>query len=239
MIQTYPTDCIQGFIGGQWWEETPNNTKERWRLGKALVRHVSAEAYEIIPKGRNKATEHSTADIEICRLDVSKRPPAMTDLPLAGMPVYQGERIAVQRAKFRPVLILATPGCTIEKSIREGLCRSIHCPTYIVAPFYGADQDGTRAGLSPEFVSRIKQFRYSQFFWDSLPIGGPNGSLLRFDQIQPIEPDLAAWVSTPFKLSEDAALILEDHLRWHITQTQPIVDSLIAYFRQAIQDRPV
>jgi len=236
MTPTYPTDCIQHFVEGPWWVETPKTSKERWRLGKALVRHVSAEAYEIIPKGRTKATEHDKADIEIARFDASKPSPKLTGLPLAGMPIYPRERIAVQRAKVRPVLILATPGCKIEEDIRKGLCRYIHCPTYIVAPFYGTDQDGTRGGLSPEFVSRIKQLQYSQFFWDSLPIGGQSGSLLRLDQIQPIEPDIAAWVTTPFKLSEDAALILEEHLRWHITQTQPAENSLIAYFRQSAQE---
>lgn len=239
MTPTYPTDCLQHHIGGPWWVETPNASKERWRLGKALVRHVSAEAYEIIPKGRTIATEHDKADIEITKFDASTPPPQLTALPLAGMPVYPRERLAVQRAKVRPVLILATPGCVIEEAIRKGLAKSIHCPTYLVAPFYGADQDGTRAGLAPEFVSRIKQFQYSQFFWDSLPIEGPKGSVLRFDQIQPVEPDLAAWKPTTFKLSEDAALILEEQLRWHITQTHPAEDSLFAYFRQQLQERPV
>ncbi len=58
--------------------------------------------------------------------------------------------------------------------------------TLLVAPYYGVDLDGMRAGYPPKFVDAVKHTVYPQFFVDMLPLSGSDFSMMRFDQIQPV-----------------------------------------------------
>ncbi|HKY21623.1 MAG TPA: hypothetical protein VJM31_10415 [Vicinamibacterales bacterium] len=87
-----------------------------------------------------------------------------------------------------------------------------------MAPYYGVDSDGTRAGWNPEFVKRIQRAEYSQYLWDILPIGGcEDGSILRLDHVLPVGVDPSNWGLTEFKLSDAALALTDEWLTWHVT----------------------
>lgn len=52
--------------------------------------------------------------------------------------------------------------------------------------------------------------------WDSLPIGGATGSVLRFDQIQPIGAHSDAMIPTDYCLTQDALEIMAEWLTWFL-----------------------
>ena len=76
--------------------------------------------------------------------------------------------------------MVASPGDTIEPRFTRHSASWQHRRALLVAPYYGVQADGTRAGWNPEFVSRIQRAEYSQYVWDRLPEGGlREGSILR------------------------------------------------------------
>jgi hypothetical protein len=163
----------------------------------------------------------------------------MNPLPVAGIPVYSGERLTLNRGKVRPALIIATPGTTIEQAVRAGLPKGHYAPTYLVAPFYTAASTGTQAGFSQEFVRRTKRCEYTQCFWDLLPISpGHPGSILRFDQIQAVEPDISSLQPTDWILSKEAQAVLHEMLVRHMSQTELDPEGLAIVAVEEIRKRP-
>lgn len=124
-------------------------------------------------------------------------------------------------------------------------------PSFLVAPYYGADPDGTRAGFPQEFVSRIRQAFYSQFFWDHLPSGLPHikhtecSSILRLDQVFPIyrkrEEDVAAWASTGWTLSCEARKVIDEWIRWGFqggVQAEGAIDTFRTILKEQEDEQP-
>ena len=129
-----------------------------------------------------------------------------------------GETHLVRRGKSRPVVVVASPGDTIEPRFTRHSASWQHRRALLVAPYYGVQADGTRAGWNPEFVSRIQRAEYSQYVWDRLPEGGlREGSILRLDHVFPIGDDPANWTLLGYRLRDDAKAILDEWLSWHIT----------------------
>ena len=62
-------------------------------------------------------------------------------------------------------------GSEISPVLRRGTPRYQTAPTLLVAPYYGAEQSGTRGGFTPEFVNRIRHCDHLQYLWYGLPIG--------------------------------------------------------------------
>ncbi len=87
----------------------------------------------------------------------------------------------------------------------------------LAAPYFGADQDGSRAGWPSEFVQRIKLAEYPQYAYDRLPIGGAVESILRLDQVQPIGRHHDSYELTEFCLTADAMDIIDSWLIWLVT----------------------
>jgi hypothetical protein len=87
----------------------------------------------------------------------------------------------------------------------------------LVAPYYGAEQSGTRGGFTPEFVKRIRRCEYPQYLWDVLPISGSSESILRLDHVQPISRLANSYEILPHRLSEEAMEIVDTHLAWLLT----------------------
>jgi hypothetical protein len=85
----------------------------------------------------------------------------------------------------------------------------------LVAPYYGADEDGTRAGYPKVFVERIQHAYYPQMMIDMLPLTGSQFSVLRLDQTQPIGAHHQAFHKTGYRLSEDALDVLIEWLDWY------------------------
>lgn len=104
----------------------------------------------------------------------------------------------------------------------------------LVAPFYGVDQDGTRAGFRPEFVQNIRRCLYPQFAWDQLPVKGSSESILMFNQIQSVGKHHESIDVTDYCLTEDAMKIIDERLTWHSTgllfENGPVND-----FRKSIE----
>jgi hypothetical protein len=123
------------------------------------------------------------------------------------------------RGKVRPVIVLSTGGDEVRKEHRTGAARWQSSPTLLVAPFYGADQDGSRGGWRPEFVQRIRRCEYPQYIWDRLPLSNVSESILRLDHIQPIGHHENSFDWTPHCLSDEALRIVDEWLYWLGTGT--------------------
>ena len=89
------------------------------------------------------------------------------DLPVAAMALHDDELWTAYRAKKRPCLVLVSDVPAVDNKLRRGMPKRSTAPTVIVAPYYGSDRDGTRAGYNPELVERIRHAEYPQFFCNS------------------------------------------------------------------------
>jgi hypothetical protein len=85
---------------------------------------------------------------------------------------------------------------------------------------------------------KVTHCEYTQFFWDKLPLGEHPGSILRFDQIQAVEPDINSLTPTEWMLSEDAQEILHELLLRHLTQIELDPNCQAAAAVDIIRDRP-
>lgn len=221
----YPLDTVQRLISSDhspWWVKKPQGAKdtpERWDLLVSLVPHLGdvphrAHLTRIEPELHTKLQ----AEVTAFHIDHHKPKPE-TDLPAAAFP----DGAFIYGGKVRPVLVVSHVHKSPSRSTR-GSARSVTKPSFMVAPYYGADPDGSRAGFPHEFVSRIRQAQYAQFFWDHLPSGLPHirhtecSSILRLDQVFPIyrrrEEDVAAWAATGWTLSPEARTVMEEWMRW-------------------------
>lgn len=234
----FPDNCIQNLLLS-WWEKKIPSKRERWRLAWAYVRHI-VEPYEVIVEGRSESRIHDSAMLTIRSfrsLSEVKTMPA--NLPVAGIPVHHGERLTLNRGKVRPALILATPGTQIEQSVRAGFPKGHYAPTYIVAPFFTASSSGAQSGYSAEFVRRTKLCEYTQCFWDLLPLTTEHsGSILRFDQMQAVEPDINSLAASEWILSEDAQIAMNELMIRHLSQARLKADGLVATAVQLLQKHP-
>jgi len=225
---TYPDDSIQNLCG-DWWEKTNEHRLEYGRLVKAFLPHVDQQANVLVAQGRTDPEAHQEADFEIQPLRANN-PPREAYLPVAGLPTYPGEVRIVQRAKKRPALVLSASGTEVESRLKTGAARYLTNRSVLVAPYYGADRSSKRGGWKLEFVQRIRRAQYPQYAWDSLPIDGVSESILRFDHIQPLGENAQAMEVTPYRLTTDAAEIVEEWLSWFRTG-ELNKDGVLAYFR--------
>ncbi len=231
MTPTYPDACIQS-LTGDWWEKTSDKNVARGSLLKVIVEYPDMKPYRLIPVGRGEdPRQHATANYRIEEFCTGDPMRVESALPVAGLPLRSGESYMVRRGKTRPVVVLAAAGPEVEDRLRRGGAKWQYGQTLLVAPYYGAEADGTRAGWKPEFVSRIQCAEYSQYVWDMLPIGGSvDGSILRLDHIFPLGADAANWTPTGFRLSSDGLECFDEWLCWHITGTLP-EGGVLAYAR--------
>jgi hypothetical protein len=112
--------------------------------------------------------------------------------------------------------VFALEAADIDKQLVSGSARWQTAKTILVAPYYGADQDGTRGGWPPAFVQRIRRAMYPQYMCDRLPMGGSVESIMRFDQVQAIGPARTAIDILPWKLSDEALAFVDEWLTWYV-----------------------
>jgi len=230
----FPNDSVQSIISPSlWWEETETKTLERGCLVYAFIPHVDQVPYTIRPVGRLQPEQHGSAKLDIAPLRM-KNSRKKEDLPVAAMAIHDSELWVAYRAKKRPCLVLGNNVSSVDNKLRRGMPKKLTAPTVIVAPYYGVDKDGTRAGYNPELVERIRHAEYPQFFWDKLPIYGPKESILRLDHIQPVGTLSSSYELAQYKLSENAMELMDDLLQWLIWGGVP-ADSLILDYRKGIE----
>jgi hypothetical protein len=228
---TYPEASVHN-LTGSWWESASDKRVTRGRLLRAIVPYPDMKPYRLVPVGRgDDAKQHQRANYQIEEFRTGDPTQNVSVLPVAGLPLRSGETHLVRRGKMRPVVVLATAGNVVDDRFKRDSASWQHRPALLVAPYYGVEADGTRAGWNPEFVARIQRAEYSQYVWDILPIGGsPEGSILRLDHIFPIGADPANWVMTDYRLRGDALTYLDEWLSWH-TSGSLLENGLLAYTR--------
>jgi hypothetical protein len=230
----YPDDSIQSIIDpSPWWEKTNIKKLERGRLVYAFIPHVDQIPYTIEPIGRSQPDQHDSARVKIAPLRINKSRTRGV-LPVAAMTIHDSELWTAYRAKKRLCLVLGSNIPLVSDDLRRGMPRRSTAPVVLVAPYYGADQDGTRAGYNAPLIERIRHAEYPQFFWDILPISGTKESIMRLDHIQPIGTHYNSYEISEYKLSENAIEIIDDFLNWLIWGGVP-ADSLIRDYRKELE----
>lgn len=233
-MTTYPDLCLQALAVTDWWVEQDNTSVTRGSLIWAVIPHIDQIPYGFEPVGRKESDQHTEALVKVAPLAVGQ-PLKQTDLPVAAMTVNKGEIFAAYRAKTRPCLVLAGPGTTIDKELTRGKPNRNTAGTYLVAPYYGADPGGKRAGYNPKFVNLVQRCEYPQFVYDKLPLKGPSESILRLDQMQPIGAHSKALNTTGFSLHPDALRLIDEHVHWLIHGELPTDGSVLEYRQVAAE----
>lgn len=230
---TFPIDSVQNIVS-HWWEECDKKELKRGSLIYAFVPHVDQVPNTLKSIARKKAEEHREAKIKISPLRINDPRPGEV-LPVAALSLYEGELWTVYRAKKRPCLVVGTKQPQVDDSLRRYMPRKLTSPTLIVAPYYGADKDGRRAGYNSKLVERIRHAEYPQFMLDFLPISGPKQSILRLDHIQPVGFHYYAYEHSGYCLSDEAVeLILDDWLQWLFYGGLPPESILIDFQKEII-----
>jgi len=230
---TFPTDSIQDVVN-VWWEKCGKDELKRGALIRAFVPHVDQIPNTLIPVGRKEADEHSKAIIEIAPLRIST-PRSKATLPVAALSIPDDELWTAYRSKKRFCLVIGTKQPYVEDVLRRNMPKKLTSPTLLVAPYYGANPDGKRAGYNPELVDRIRHAEYPQFILDYLPIPDSEQSILRLDHIQPVGLHYHAYEHTGFCLSDEAVeLILDDWLQWLFYGGLPANSLILDYQKEII-----
>jgi hypothetical protein len=197
-----------------WWIRCDPHTIQRGQLIRAFVPHVDLTPLTLTPEGREAPTSHDTALFRIAPLRIRDPQQRRSRLPVAALPIPQGEIHTVHRSKVRPVLVVSTGGSDVPKVLRPSTSPKWQtAPTFLVAPFYGTERTDERAGWHPQFIDRIRQCEYPQFMLDTLP-GSTTESVLRFDHIQPVGRHHESYEPMEFCLSADALCLVDEWLTW-------------------------
>ena len=217
---TFPDNSLLGMLAVPWWTTSKGRALQRGRLVWAYLPHVEQEPRTLTIVGRTDDADHTRAEFRLEPLEASRAKTRRPGPPVAAMPLNRDEVYTVYRAKFRPCLVMNEPTPPVPRELR-GDSKWQTAPTFLVAPYYGGDQDGTRAGFRPEFLDRARRGVYPQFLVDRLPIGGPVESVLRMDHIQPVGVHGNSHVVTEHQLSPEAMALLDDWLIWLTTGLVP------------------
>lgn len=229
----YPKDCVQHVVGSDdWWIKSDQKTPCRGALVTAFAPHVDQEPYGFEPLGRKEESQHDSAIFKVAPLRVNQYL-QRTELPVAAMPLHGSEVFAAYRAKRRPCLVIGSVSPSVDKSLTRGKPKHSTAPTILIAPFYGVEQDGQRAGYNPQFIKQVRRLKYPQFLWDKLPSNNQE-SLLRLDHLQPIGTGRGSYKLTGYRLGRDALEIVDELFQWLIWERPPPEDGLIAMFREDI-----
>ena len=178
----------------------------------AFVNHIDQTPMTLIPTRESNPRDHKKAEYRLEKRKIREPRPAGI-LPVAGMPLYEGEEYIVNRSKNRLVLILSEGGPEIEKKLVKDQPNYQRYPTVLVAPFYSSYK------FSSLFVERVKQCAYPNYFCDCLP--ERHESILRLDQLQPVGRNPDSIDHTQYCLSDEAFKIIEELIRWLVYECLP------------------
>lgn len=229
----FPTDSVQSFFD-PWWVADSSGKICRGRLIKAFISHIDLAPHVLTVQGRGSATDHKTALVTVEPFNARSRP-QQPKLPVAALPLHTGEHYFIYRGKVRPALVLAVESDNIDKQLVPATVRWQTAKTIVVAPYYGADQDGTRGGWDPTFVQRIRRATYPQYMYDRLPLPGPHESIMRLDQMQALGSSRPSLSISDWKLSDEAMSVVDEWVTWHMQRKLAEDGELLAAVK-ALQD---
>ncbi len=95
-----------------------------------------------------------------------------------------------------------------------GKAKHVRQRSLLVAPYYGNDKSGTRGGFPDEISRLTRHCHIRQFFWDQLPGGNTQESILRLDRIQSLINASESYKDDGWRLSDEALAVLDDRLEW-------------------------
>ncbi len=217
----YPDDCIQSLIGADgWWEKNDTHQVVRGTLISCFVPHPDRVPYTFEVMGRTEPTEHARADVRVRPLHAD-HVARKAELPVAAMPLHQGEVWAAYRAKVRPCLVLSS-----DAGAGLGAKQQAVGSTMLVAPFYALNAKAT-SGAS-EFLERVRHCEYPGLMWDLLPTAAEQ-AILRLDLLQPMGCSPGVYTSSEYKLSPQALPIVDAFLDWHIRGQLPANHTLTLF----------
>lgn len=223
-MMTFPDDCIQELIEGDWWEKDPTNSIGRGALVKCHVPFFSKIPQQLVAE-RNASNQHTHARMKTVPLSARGRAAAKDTLPVAGLGTLEGaDAFIVQRCKHRPCLVLggANPTLVSQKDA-AGMANSQTAPYFLVSPYYSVGQ-ANHSGYNSPLLTKVRHAHFRQFFWDQLPIPGGKESILRFDQTFPVGHEHASFSPTGYRLSEAALFVLDQWLNWYLNGSLPDED---------------
>ncbi len=194
-------DCLVTVVSVQWFGSEALELTYKTPAGKV--------ANELLYR-HDDPRQHTRANFRVEQFRIGDPPPPEGTLPVAALPLREGEVHYVQRGKVRPAVVLSAGGTEIPREIRQGEQRWQSARAMLVAPFYGAEPGGTRGGWPAPFVERIRRAEYPQYVWDKLPLGGETVSILRLDHLFPIGADPATYALQPVRLSDEALALLDE-----------------------------
>lgn len=220
MTQKFPDESIQSVLGleSSWWGRVPGQTLTRGSLVRTIVPYPEQKPYRLLPTGRgDDSRQHAKADYRVEQFRVGDRPEVST-LPVAALPLRDGEDYIVRRGKLRPCLTLASTA-PVAGSLTRGYPRWQTARTRLVVPYYSANGTSSRGGWPPELVVRIRECEYPQYFWDKLPLpaSSTEGSILCWSHAFSIGHDPAGVIQTGYQLDPTALEVLEEWFGWYIT----------------------
>ncbi len=226
----YPEDCLQSSIApSDWWTDNAKRNLCRGALIIAFIPHVDQIPNTFELRGRKKADQHDSAELEVKPLRIDQKFGRST-LPVAGMPLAKGEVWVAHRAKKRPCLVISSKSPPVDHEVyKKQMPKFLKTQTVLAAPYYGARQSGKRVGYRPELVEQIRHCTYPQFLWDKPPQG--EESILRLDQLQPVSVHHNSYKPTDHKLSDEAMEIVDELL--HLLIHGKVMDnSWIAMYKE-------
>lgn len=221
MAENYPEDSLQALVArDSWWVKTEKKVLCAGRLVYAYVPIVDLNPRTIEPIGRSQnPADHSKALFELKALRAQDRTRRrQSNLPVAALPSLPDGVYGVYRTKRRPVIVLSDPHEALPHQVKQGGAKWQSQQFVTVAPAFGVKGDGSRQGWPPEFVRRIKDAEYPQYMWDRFPESrDEEGSIVRFDHIQPIGTGTNAFEPTPYRLGEEALILMRQWVHWCLT----------------------
>lgn len=232
MTSRLPDDSVQAYES-PWWISDGSRDLRRGRLVWAFFPFIDVKPIALVATGRKNALDHSGAKYQVQTFEQASKPRAPPMPPVAALPVGRAELLLAQTGKRRPGLVLSGGGHGIPNGLASVEWQRAR--SFTAAPYFGADQDGSRAGWSEKFVKRIRHFDYPQYMFESLPLSGAAGSILRLDQALSMSPD---WIPDPNDITEyrlsDKALEYLDELEWWLRNNTLPKDGRVLTFRSEI-----
>ncbi|MBL0211355.1 MAG: hypothetical protein IPQ13_10660 [Holophagaceae bacterium] len=215
----FPELSVQALAGSEyWWIREANPSVMRGSVVWVLVPfHTGMHVRLVVQRKPNEPNDHFAAKLITAEQYTLTSPDVPQDLPIAMLPSVEDGHYTLRVVKKRPALVLGLPGQDIPHNLVQGKPHSRTVPCIQVAPYYTVVKPGELPRYSAELLEMVQRLRFSQFFYEELPIPGGFPSILRFDQIQSVpakERDF--YEKTPWRLSGHAMAIIDEILETHL-----------------------